>query len=105
MYRGTTPTLIFNLSKSSELDFDDLTEIWVSLKLKTYARTWTMSECVLDNEEKTITITLSQEDTLKMPATEHMKAQIRLLMYDGTALATNIVDVNVEEILKEGVIK
>ena len=104
MYRGTTPTLIFNLSKNSDLDFDDLTEIWITLKLKTYSKTWEMTECVLDNEEKTITITLTQEDTLKMPSTEHMKAQIRFLMNDGTALATNIVDVNINDILKEGVI-
>lgn len=105
MYRGTTPTLIFNLSSNPNLDLSEVAEVWVTLKYATYTKTWERAECSIDTEHKKISVTLTQEDTLEMPVTNKMQAQIRMLMNNGSALATNIVTLDVSAILKEGVIE
>jgi len=102
MYRGTTPTLIFKL-QAPNLNLDDAEQIWVTLKLPPYEQTWDISRCTIDNENKKISITLTQEETLALPVLK-VKAQIRILLVTGQALATKVVYTNVGEILKEGVI-
>lgn len=104
MYRGTTPTLIFNLSKNTVLDLTDVDEIWVTLKLAPYIKTFERDRCVIDTEHKTVSVTLTQEETLELPVSK-VSAQIRMLLNNGKALATNIVSINVNAILKEGVIE
>ncbi|MBP5594273.1 MAG: hypothetical protein J6Y02_02735 [Pseudobutyrivibrio sp.] len=104
MYRGTTPTLIFRLN-SPNLNLAAVSELWVTLKQAPYSKTWDRTQCSLDNEQKTVTVTLTQEETLEMPETSNMKVQIRFLMNDGKALATNIATVDVNQILKDGVIE
>jgi len=103
MYQGTTPKLIFKLLDNL-LDLSSAVEIWVTLKLTPYTKTFDISRCAIDNENKTITIELSQEETLEMPASK-VESQIRILLGNGKALATNIVKVDVNRILKGGVIE
>lgn len=104
MYQGTTPTLIFKLN-SSTLDLSSATEIWVTLKAYPYIEmTFDMARCTVDNDKKTISVTLTQAETLKLPASR-IDTQIRLLLFNGKALATNIVRVDVNRILKGGVIE
>lgn len=104
MYRGTTPTLIFDLSANKTLVFDNFDEVWVTLKKGVYEVTWDLAKCVLDSVAKTISITLTQEETLALPKPV-VNAQIRILLNNGSALATNIAEIDVNEILKEGVIE
>lgn len=103
MYQGTTPKLIFKL-KTNDLDLDIATEIWVTLKLSPYIKTFDISRCTVDNVNKTITILLSQEETLELPVSKVVESQIRILLANGQALATNIVKLEVNKILKGGVI-
>lgn len=103
MYRGTTPTLRFKL-KNTQIDLDTATEIWVTLKSYPYVNTWDISRCSIDNENKTISISLSQEETLALPVSS-VKAQIRILLSSGQAVATTIETVDVNEILRDGVIE
>ena len=95
---GITPTITLNL------DSINLTE------LKSIYITFRQSDCLItkNNEdegvivsEHTVTVTLSQEETLKLtPGIVEM--QLKGLAKDGTVFATNIrrIDVN-EALLKE----
>ena len=53
-----------------------------------------------------VTLSLSQEDTLKMKQDRMAIAevQLRVRTKDGSALASNIMQIRVDRILKEGVI-
>jgi len=104
MHRGTTPTLILDLSKSKSLDLTNVTACWVTIKSKIYKNTWTLERCTIDDTKNTISITLSQEETLQLPPTKAM-IQVRLLLGTGVALATDEVEINIKDILKGGIIE
>lgn len=101
MFRGTTPTLVFNLN--TDLDMDTIEEIWVTFDTPDKL-TFTKDKVLLDNTAKTVTLPLSQDDTLRMKGV-HIKCQIRLLCNDGMAYATSIKTVVFNDIIKDGVIK
>lgn len=101
MYRGTTPTLYLELD--TELDLSNVVEMWVTFKSPTIELTKSLSEVIFDSETNTITVTLSQEETLKL-FNGKADVQVRLKTSDDLAYATDIVDVEIGRILKEGVI-
>lgn len=104
--RGTTPTLTFNV-KNEQMDLSEIAELWITFKSKPGVRlvekNYTLEDVVIDNVEKTITLDLSQEDTLSF-ADSNMLVQIRLKMASGLAYASEIIDTTIGHILKEGVI-
>lgn len=103
MVRGTTPTHIF--SKLPVLS-EEISEIWISyLQGGKALLTKDISAVHFedDNDEGTCTasVTLSQEETLSFtpgPAT----VQVRLLLIDGTACASDEVRLLVKRIVKDG---
>ena len=103
--RGTTPTLVFDVD--TELDLDEIAELWITFKSKMGTRmkekTFSKSQVSLDNEHKTITLPLTQIDTLFFTDSV-MQVQIRLKLNSGLAYASDIVDTNIGRILKDGVI-
>ena len=101
MYRGTTPTLIYNVN--SNLDLNGMLQIWVTLKNLMYEKTFEKDNIIVDNGNKTITVELSQEDTLLFNGKE-VSTQIRFLDSMGKAYASNIEKIELNNILKEGVI-
>lgn len=102
MIRGTTPTLFFNLPfqasliKSAEiiLKYNDVNKEVIIEK--------NLPDCVLG--ESSISATLTQEETLSLPAPTSVLVQLRVLLTDETALATKTYEVPVQTLLKEGVI-
>lgn len=99
MIRGTTPTLTFKLPFDTEL----LAEVWVTLSQ--------VGKIVLNKDLKqlqrtgdTLTLTLTQEETLKLTHGVATEIQVRARTIDGNALASQIIAVPTEEILKDGVI-
>ena len=99
MYRGTTPTLLLELE--TDLSLDNLAELWVTFRTSTVEVTKTLEDVVIEN--KTIAVTLTQEETLKIyNGTCHV--QVRFRTTDDLAYATTIADIDVGRILKEGVI-
>jgi hypothetical protein len=102
MYRGTTPTITFKIS--SDLNFNYIKEVWFTLVSGSKKITKTKSECSLDEDAKTISITLTQEETLKF-STGSVNVQMRILTKEGKAFATPIKTLSINNILKEGVIK
>lgn len=101
MYRGTTPTIIFHVK--SNLDLKTMKQIWVTFKSVISEKTYEINELVINSEEKTITVEMSQEDTLKF-YNGVVKTQIRFLDEYNRAYASNIKELELNNILKEGVI-
>ena len=101
MYRGTTPTLYLELD--TELDLSNVAEMWITFKSPTVEITKTLNEVAFDAETNVITVTLSQDETLQL-YNGKADVQVRLKTSDDLAYATDIVDVEIGRILKEGVI-
>ena len=100
MYRGTTPGLEINVG---DIDLTKVTELWLTLSQHgTVKINKTLDEVTIDGS--TVTCTLTQEETLDLKAHASTLVQMRFLMDDGQAMATPIVKVPVEAILKDGVI-
>lgn len=102
MTRGTTPSL------KLEIDFKttDLAAVWITISQdgapvinKTLADE---GVAIVDTEEGAeITMTLSQADTLALvPGLAEL--QVRALMLDDTAAASNIARLTVKRILRDG---
>lgn len=103
--RGTTPKLIF--TSTDEFDLSSLVEIWFTLKQNSSGMeiTHTLSDgnVEVDSEAKTITMSLTQEETLKFDSTK-AEVQIRVLDNSDLSYSTDIFTINLGRILKDGVI-
>ena len=96
MYRGTTPTNIFNV----DLDISDAEVIYITYKQDdTVVLEKTLSDITV--EPKRLTVVLTQDDTLKL-APGRVEIQIRARFRDSAAVASNIIKTTAEQILKEG---
>lgn len=100
MIRGTTPThqfrLPFAVSRIQEIRI--LYAQGGQLILEK-----TESDCVLN--EDTVSVTLSQEETLLFSHREAVDCQIRVLTEDGTALANQAIHLPVDMVLSEEVLQ
>lgn len=105
MIRGTTPIHVF--AKLPVLS-DEISEVWITYLQhgkEILTKDISSVEFIDDPEEENCIaeVAFSQEDTLLFgsgPAT----VQMRLLLNDGTALATDEVPIQVKRILKDGII-
>lgn len=61
-----------------------------------------LEECKADGN--TLTIVLTQEETLSLTAGKFVEIQVRAKTVSDDVLASNIIRVNVDRILREGVI-
>lgn len=99
MIRGTTPLLEFTLP----FDVSQIAEAYV-----TFCQSGRMviekrlDEC--EAEGNMLSIRLTQEETLGLSTVYTTEIQIRVRLLSGDALASNIIRVNTERILKDGVI-
>lgn len=97
--RGTTDTLDFVL----DTDLSNITAMEITFAQYGFERfTKTLDEVTIDGQ--TISVPLSQEDTLKLKAKDPLSIQIRVLFASGEADATDIVRMSVGEILKGGIL-
>ena len=99
MIRGTTPTLEFDIPFAT----DQLVGAYVTLSQNgNVVIDKALDECNC-NENK-LSVKLTQEETLKLQCNCITEIQLRAKTMDGEALASNIIHVNTERILKDGVI-
>lgn len=95
--RGTTPTVTFNLPfdvstiRNCEVYFAQNDELLV---------TKAMEDCVL--EDRTLSVTLTQSDTLQFDDDAKLEMQIRFVFTNGTVDATQIIKGKIGRILKDG---
>lgn len=103
MYRGTTPTITFKIN--SDIDLDDIDVCYVTFKsqVNNKTREYVKTDLVINDEEKTLTLALDQDDTLFFPSGS-VQIQIRLRTTDDLAYASDIKTINFKQIIKNGVI-
>lgn len=107
IYPGTTPDIPFVFPET--IDLSEITQVWVTFKSKrsvqkVYEKTYDISEVDIDNANHTITVHMTQLETLAMEGSSSIEAQIRLLGPGSKARATTIVTIPVERVLKGGVV-
>ena len=101
--RGTTPTIIVSIQ--TEIDLSELSAAWVYISQQGKVRVnKALTDIEVDTENRTLSLELTQTDTLALKAGIETFFQIRLRMEDDTALATTAAKITVKEIYKEGVI-
>lgn len=99
MIRGTTPTLEFKIPFDTSL----LAEAWVTLSQNgVVILNKELEDCSCG--ENTLSVKLTQEETLKLDCERKTEIQIRARTTADEALASNIITVNTGRILKDGVI-
>jgi len=103
MIRGTTPFITYRVK--NDFDFSKISEIWITVATWDAEETFkfTASEVELDPVAKTITISMSQENTLAFEEGT-VEIQMRILDTDGLAYATKVCELEMNKILKDGVI-
>jgi hypothetical protein len=103
MIKGTTPTLQFNLPFGTESIKSAEVVIEYTVANLKYFITKTVRDCQI--AEKSLSVTLTQEETLRLPAPSQVNIQLRVLTNNDVALATAIYRVTVDRLLKEDVLK
>lgn len=97
LIRGTTPTLAFKLPFQADL----LTEAWITLaQNKCEILTKELSDCTVQDD--IISVKLTQAETMMLCANDMTQIQIRALTEDGNALASVVINVKTEAIIKGG---
>lgn len=101
MYRGTTPTLCFTIM--TNVDLNNVVEFWITVQNLVKEITFYTEDVVLDPENKKAYIQMTQEQTLAFSFGK-AKVQARFLTLSGAAYATEIGEIDVKEILHDGMI-
>lgn len=107
MIRGTTQELVFNLG----INTDEVSQLWLTFshsnRLNAELFTKEINDVILSGT--TMTVPLSQEETLLLNQynlkDKVIYIQLRVLLNDGQALASSIVEMTVNHLLKGGVIE
>lgn len=100
MFRGTTPTHKFNVNVNLQA-----TRVFLTYKQRgsiVVEKDSNVDTETLTIDGNSVTVTLSQEDTLKFNYNEGVEIQIRAVYEDGKAIASSIITTYVDKILKDG---
>lgn len=102
LIRGTTPTIIITVQ--TEIDLHQVAEVWIYISQQNKVRVdKQLKDVTFDYDHRKMSVTLTQNDTLALKEGDAL-FQIRLLLMDGTALATLASKVDVKPVYKPGVI-
>lgn len=101
LIRGTTPTIEV-IVKDDDIDLHDIIQVWLYISQQKKVKVdKIITDVVFDYDNRIMRVKLDQNDTLELKAGEAI-IQIRLLLEDGTALATIASDVSIAEVYKDG---
>lgn len=101
MYRGTTPTIVFRVD--TVLKVSEMKQIWVTFKSLNHKRTYDINEIKINSDDNTVSVNMSQEDTLDF-CKGKVRVQIRFLDGNEKAYATVVKEIDMKNILEDGVI-
>lgn len=102
MFQGTTPTIILTLLTSVSLT--TLEEMWVTIKDNAGTlHNWDLTDITVDASKKEVSLDLTQTEVNAL-ALGPAECQIRFLTGEGKAYATKIGKLNIDAVLKSGVI-
>lgn len=99
MIRGTTPTLNFTLP----FEVSIIEKLWITFS-QSDLEVFTLTNERCEMNEHTIKVTLTQEETLQFKSSALVEIQLRVLDNSDTAVASDIIRVPVQRILKGDVI-
>lgn len=99
MIRGTTPTHIFRLP----IDTGTIKELRITYRQLGHT-VLEKTESDVETQEKTVQFTLTQEEALLFRASYKVDLQVKVLLADGSVMASKIMPVSVSEILNEEVL-
>ena len=103
MIKGTTPTLQFNLPiETSIIKSAEIVVQYVD-NAKTVTIERSLEECEVGRNS--ISAVLTQEETLALPAPTIANVQLRIMTNDDKVLASRVIDVSINELLKESVLE
>ena len=104
LYRGTTPTIILHI-KDEDFDLSTITECHLTIENDSgrNKKTFVVDNSDIDPVEKTITITLSQQDTSSFEEGV-IVLQLKVKLNDNTVVASKIISTTMNRILEENVI-
>lgn len=100
MIRGTTPTITLTIY---EIDLTELKSVYVTFCQHGTMITKQSGESGVEITEHTVSVWLSQEETLRFTSGT-VEVQLRGLANGGNAIATNVGRVTVKEVLLKEVI-
>ena len=98
MRQGTTPTIQITVNY---IDLADMEYIYVVFEQNGYLLKKSMSDLKIENN--VISVILTQEETLSFK-NGNCNIQLRMITYDGIAMASPIKTVNVYSVLNKEVI-
>lgn len=97
MIRGTTPTHVFE----TDVDLTGAEEIYITYKQGSTVVEKVMADC--DVTAESVSVNLTQAETLLFrEGGFRAQVQIRVKFPDGSALASNIIPIDISPILKQG---
>lgn len=97
MIRGTTPTLYFEIPFQP----DEVDRFYITFS-QFGKEVFSVSEKECSYSENVISVKLTQEQTLNLCENHGVRLQIRLVTKSGNAMASDIIQAEVNAILKEG---
>lgn len=100
MIRGTTPILTFRIKTDLDLSEVDIAEITFKSESGTKEMTWDNNRLAIDPVEKTMSLQLTQEETLYFYEGE-INIQLRIKMQNGMVYASKVIRNSLDKILKE----
>ena len=102
IYMGSTPTITTNIK--SDVDLSTITQIWWVISQQNKEKiVKEIEDCIIDSDKKTISVRLSQENTLSLREGDAI-FQMRILLSDDNALVSPQIKVTVKPVNKKGVI-
>lgn len=99
MIRGTTPTICFHLP----FDLEEIEEMWLTIAQRG-KDVITKEKADMEYDNGTFSVKLTQDETLRLDARQKTEVQLRVKFITGDAIASDAQPVNVDDILKDGVI-
>lgn len=99
MIRGTTPTICFHLP----FDLEEIEELWLTIAQRG-KEVITKEKADMEYDNGTFSVKLTQDETLRLDARQKTQVQLRVKFITGDAIASDPQTVNVDDILKDGVI-
>lgn len=96
MYRGTTPTIKFQIK--TLLDLSELSQVFVIFKSATKLVLLKEDRCEIDKVNKTVKVVLTQDETLQFYK-GFVKTQIQIIMNDGSVYISSIKEISVNDSL------
>lgn len=99
MIRGTTPTLMFTTPYTA----DQVTSGYITFTMRgDVVLDIPVSDDSVAISDNAISLTLTQQQTLSFQSKATSLVQLRLVLDDGSVVASNIIKITIGDILKDG---